>query len=109
MPILDIVGTGEDRRDKVTSTMAGVVPIGIPLIVGPALLTTLIVLLEHYGVFLTLSSLVMNFLVLWGVFRAIEKIGRFVGENALLALSKLMSILLAAIAVHMIRIGLAGG
>lgn len=35
----------------------GIVPIGVPLIVGPAVLTTLRVLMDHYGVIPTFISL----------------------------------------------------
>ncbi|MBI4697745.1 MAG: MarC family protein, partial [Nitrospirae bacterium] len=45
--ILDIIRLEEKRR---THETIGVVPIGVPLIVGPAVLTTLIVLIANYGI-----------------------------------------------------------
>ncbi|RMG59226.1 MAG: MarC family protein [Deltaproteobacteria bacterium] len=103
--VVDLVRTTERKRWSPDPTVA-VVPIGIPLIVGPALLTTLIALLESHGMFPTLLSLLANLALLALVFRISVGITSRTGTTLLLALSKLMSILLAAIGVHMIRAGL---
>src|SRR3990167_6942170 len=50
-----------------TETM-GAVPIGTPLITGPAVLTTIIILLDSHGVFLTVFSFLINLLITWVVF-----------------------------------------
>lgn len=102
--ILDIVKHSEDRR-KISGHM-GVVPIGVPLIVGPAVLTTLLVLVNHYGVVVTLVSLVLNLVIVYLSLIKAEKIIRIFGKGGIAALSKIMAILLASIAVMMIRIGI---
>ncbi len=104
--ILDIVQIGMDKERAKVSQTVGIVPIGVPLIVGPALLTTLIVLLEHYGALLTLISLLLNLLIVWILFIYSNIVVNFIGRNGILAISKLMDILLASIAVMMIRIGI---
>ncbi|GAB4535885.1 MAG: MarC family protein [Thermodesulfovibrionia bacterium] len=86
----------------------GIVPIGVPLIVGPAVLTTLIVLIGHYGVILTLISLFINLLIVWIVLNSATRMTRFIGMDGILAISKVMALLLAAIAVMMIRRGIEG-
>ncbi|MBI5663516.1 MAG: MarC family protein [Nitrospirae bacterium] len=101
--VLDLLGSGEERR-KIENTI-GVVPIGVPLIVGPAVLTTLIVLNDHYGVVPTIISLVLNLIIVWASFVQAEKITMLIGKNGIVALSKVMAILLASIAVMMIRLG----
>jgi multiple antibiotic resistance protein len=101
--ILDVVKHSEDRR-KLSGHM-GVVPIGVPLIVGPAVLTTLLVLVSHYGVVMTLLSLVLNLVIVYVLFIKAERIIRLFGKGGIAALSKIMAILLASIAVMMIRIG----
>ncbi|HEB74756.1 MAG TPA: MarC family protein [Nitrospirae bacterium] len=103
--ILEVVRS-EERRGRVTDEGVGVVPIGVPLIVGPAVLTTLLVLMEHYGVGLTVTALLLNLLVVWIFFKNSALITRRLGKNGMMALSKLMAILLASIAVMMIRIGI---
>lgn len=102
--ILDVVKHGEERR-KLSGHM-GVVPIGVPLIVGPAVLTTLLVLVDHYGVIATIVSLVLNLVIVYLSFIKAERIVKLFGKGGIAALSKIMAILLASIAVMMIRIGI---
>lgn len=103
--VLDIVQPDKhEKRKKATSTI-GIVPIGVPLIVGPALLTTLLVLLEHYGPVLPLLALVFNLIIVWFLFTRASLVVDIIGKNGILAISKLMDILLASIAVMMIRMG----
>lgn len=102
--ILDLVRHSEDRR-KPHETI-GVVPIGVPLIVGPAVLTTLIVLIANYGILPATFSLVLNLAIVWVSFVKAEKITRWFGKNGIVAISKVMALLLATIAVMMIRMGL---
>jgi len=101
--VLDLVRYGGERR-KVEDAV-GVVPIGVPLIVGPAVLTTLIVLIDHYGIFPTVISLILNLGIIWISFVKADDITRVIGKNGIIALSKVMAILLASIAVMMIRLG----
>ncbi|MBI4697648.1 MAG: MarC family protein [Nitrospirae bacterium] len=101
--ILDIIRF-EDRR-KAHETI-GVVPIGVPLIVGPAVLTTLIVLIANYGILPTTISLVLNLIIVWISFARAQKITKLFGRNGIAAISKVMALLLAAIAIMMIRLGI---
>ena len=102
--VLDLLRYGGERR-KIEDTI-GVVPIGVPLIVGPAVLTTLIVLIDHYGVIPTIISLIVNLIIVWASFVKAEVIIKLIGRNGIIALSKVMAILLASIAVMMIRLGI---
>jgi multiple antibiotic resistance protein len=101
--VLDLLRYSGERR-KIEDTI-GVVPIGVPLIVGPAVLTTLIVLIDHYGVIPTIISLIINLIIVWASFVKAEEITRLIGKNGIIAISKVMAILLASIAVMMIRLG----
>jgi multiple antibiotic resistance protein len=83
----------------------GVVPLGMPLIAGPALITTLILLAEAHGVTVTLTALVVNLVLVTLAFAWSEQLGRVVGATGMRAISKIISMLLAAIAVNMIRQG----
>jgi multiple antibiotic resistance protein len=86
----------------------GVFPLAMPLIAGPATLTTTLVLAGRpHGYALGSLSLALNFAILLGALLWAEHIARFVGPNALRAISKLVMVLLAAIAVNLIRTGLA--
>ncbi len=84
----------------------GIVPIAIPLIVGPAVLTTLIILNDEYGLFLTLIGYITNLIIISLFFKYTELVNKIIGKNGELILSKIANIFLAAIAIMMIRIGL---
>jgi multiple antibiotic resistance protein len=106
LAILELMKDTEEGK-RPTGTI-GVVPIGVPLIVGPAVLTTLIVLINHYGIVPTTISLILNFIIVWFALTNAQKIIEIFGKNGIAALSKIMALLLAAIAVMMIRLGVEG-
>ena len=86
--------------------MVAVVPIGTPLTVGPATITTLLLLAAQFPVYMVLISFALNMLVTWGIFMLSGYIVRFMGQGGLKAVSKVFSLLLAVIAVSMIVQGL---
>lgn len=86
----------------------GVVPLGMPLIAGPASITTLILIVETQGVTIALVALVANLGLVVLALAFSERLGRLIGEAGLRAVSKIIALLLAAIAVNMVRRGLAG-
>jgi len=90
----------------VKEEMVAVVPIGTPLTVGPATITTLLLLATQFQLYMVLISFVLNILVTWLIFLASSQIVRFMGQGGLKAISRVFSLLLAAIAVSMIIKGL---
>jgi len=83
----------------------GVVPLGMPLIAGPALLTALLILVDSVKITFTLLSLFVNLLLVGLAFRNADGLTRLLGKRGLNGASKLISLLLAAIAVSLIRRG----
>lgn len=83
----------------------GVVPLGMPLIAGPASITTLLLLAQSLGVAVTLAALAANLALVVLALHYSEWLGRRVGPTGMRAISKIISMLLAAIAVSMIRQG----
>lgn len=94
-----------DRANRIPSDTVGAVPIGTPLITGPAVLTTMIILVDTQGVGPTVLSFVINLLIAWLVFAFADSITRVLGKAGSKAVSKIASLLLAAIAVMMMRSG----
>lgn len=84
---------------------AGVVPIGTPLVTGPAVLTTLLILVDQYSVIMVIISFVLNLLLTWLIFAQANRIVAFLGQGGVGATSKVASLFLAAIAIKMIRQG----
>jgi len=87
----------------------GVVPLGMPLIAGPASITTLLVLAQTktIGLGIILAALAVNLVLVVLAFAYSDWLGRKIGETGMRAISKIIALLLAAIAVNMIRQGLA--
>ena len=83
----------------------GVVPIGTPLIVGPAVLTTSLLLASEVGLVPTLTALVLNILLAGIVFSSSEWIVKVFGRPGTRAFSKVTILFLAAIGVRMVRKG----
>lgn len=94
-----------EKKRKLSADTMGAVPIGTPLITGPAVLTTIIILLDLYGVIPTVASFVANLVIVWVTFLFADVISRFLGKAGSKAISKIAHLLLAAIAVMMIRKG----
>jgi multiple antibiotic resistance protein len=92
--------------DVVKEEMVAIVPIGTPLTVGPATITTLLLLSTEYPLWMVLLSLALNIVIAWVVFLGTDPIIKFMGQGGLKALSKVFSLLLAAIAVNMMIKGL---
>ncbi|MEW6686441.1 MAG: MarC family protein [Candidatus Edwardsbacteria bacterium] len=83
----------------------GVVPLGTPLIAGPALLTASLMLTGTYGFIPTLVSMLINIVLAGFTFSKAQKITRILGVNGTKALAKVMSLFLGAYAVMMVRKG----
>ena len=103
--VIDVI-TVEKRIAQVDADGLGAVPIGVPLIVGPAVLTTIFVLVGEYGIMPTVAATVANIVIAGGAFWLAAPIHRILGRSGSRALSKLAGILLAAIAVMMVRKGI---
>jgi len=103
--IIDIIDPNKIRK-HIPASELGAVPLGTPLIVGPAVLTTTLIMIAEYGLAATLISVVINVLLAAGIFYFSDVLIKFLGVAGTRALSKVMSLLLAAIAVMLIRKGI---
>ncbi|MFA5100751.1 MAG: MarC family protein [Candidatus Omnitrophota bacterium] len=84
----------------------GVFPMGTPLITGPAVLTTTLILVDSYGLVPTFFAVILNMLVVWITLVRADVLLKLFGQNGLRAIAKIMYILLAAIGVMMVRKGI---
>lgn len=106
LAVSDLLFSSQKQRDPEANV--GVVPIGIPLIIGPAALTTILILVDTYGYTVTIISLLANLLIVWLVFRYSSVVIRVMGTAGSKAFAKVASLFMAGIAVMMIRVGLSG-
>jgi multiple antibiotic resistance protein len=101
--LADLVGGPTAVRSGSGST--GIVPLAVPLITGPGVLTQLVLQIGTLGYPVTLLALVVNFILAWGLLRKSHAVTRMIGEDGTVVSSKIAALLLAAIAVAMMRSG----
>jgi len=95
----------EKKRRRADAASLGAVPLGVPLIVGPAVLSTIFVLVSEHGILPTVTATVANIAIGGAVFWFSNPINRLLGKAGSRTVSKLAALLLAAIAVRMVRRG----
>jgi multiple antibiotic resistance protein len=83
----------------------GIFPLGTPLITGPAVLTTILILVDSFGMIATFVSLILNILIIWFLFLNCDFVMRIFGDTGIRAFSKISDILLASIAIMLVRKG----
>jgi multiple antibiotic resistance protein len=101
--LADLVGSSEAGTRASGST--GIVPLAVPLITGPAVLTTLILQVNSIGFVIPISALLANYGVAWLLLKRSEGISRLIGKDGMVVVSKVTALLLAAISIAMIRMG----
>lgn len=101
-----VTGRMVETSDLSAAEMVGVVPLGTPLIVGPAVLTTLLILIDQYFIVIVIVSFILNLTIQWLLLRQAKLVVRFLGNTGVTAISKVVMLLLATIAVKMIRQGI---
>ncbi len=99
----ELLSLGPANREA--SNEFGIVPLGMPLIAGPALLTALLILVDAVGLVFTLVSLLVNLGLVALAFWNADWFARWMGRQGLRGVSKIVALLLAAIAVSLIRRG----
>jgi len=104
--VRDILST-EKKLLEVDPDSVGAVPIGVPLITGPAVLTTSLLLVNEHSAVITSLAIAANILIAGGMFLAAPFIYRVLGKTGSKAVSKIVSLLLAAIGVMIVRRGIA--
>lgn len=103
--IRDLLVT-DSHQGAQTPTKVGLVPIAIPLMMGPAALTTLMVGSEQFGYFTIIASLFLNLTIVLVLFLKAKKVLQLLGDDASDAFNKVFSLLMAAIGVMFIRSGI---
>src|SRR5512137_2010954 len=92
----------ENKWRQIDPDSLGAVPLGVPLIVGPAVLTTILILVSEYGPLATVAALIVNIMITGLAFWSYVPIMRLLGKSGARTVSKLAALLLAAIAVMMV-------
>ena len=85
-------------------------PIGLPLLTGPGTISTVIVLMGGTETIvqkiIIIASIILTFIMCLYIFRFSRGIHKIIGYNGMLVFTRLMGLLLAALAVNLTAIGL---
>jgi multiple antibiotic resistance protein len=85
-------------------------PIGLPLLTGPGTISTVIVLVGGTGSFvqkiIILASIILTFILSLYVFFFSRRIDKLIGYNGMLVFTRVMGLLLAALAVNLTATGI---
>lgn len=107
----DLLFSREQRKepmiDVADDPSSLLVPLGIPVIVGPATLATVALLTESHGVGPTLVAIGLNMLINGAILLLGRRAADMIGHGLMRAIGKVFGLALAALGVSMIRSGLA--
>ncbi|MBI3320955.1 MAG: MarC family protein [Candidatus Omnitrophica bacterium] len=95
-----------EKPPRASASSPGVVPLGVPLLAGPAVLTTVLLVRDRYGWLVTLIALSANMGVIWVMLRSSEWLMRRLGRDGAQVISKISSLILTAFGVMLIRHGI---
>ena len=102
------VSEAADRASAGASV--AVVPLTIPLLTGPAAISTVVIYAEKSRSVFALGTLVAYGIIIglaiWLVLSAAERVGAFLGQTGINVMTRLMGLILAAIAVEVMSDGL---
>ena len=104
--VYDLAFSSQSRKKNDVGGDVGIVPIGTPLLVGPATMTACVTLADIHGRFITLTGLLINLAIVGALLYFQEHVTRVVNPGVSKAFGKVMSLFLAAISVAMIRTGI---
>ncbi len=104
----DDLSEGGDKADAGASI--AIVPLTIPLLTGPATISTMVIYAEKTRHWWQLSVLVLYGVVIglavWAAFSLSGRIARVLGKTGISVMTRLMGLLLAALAVEVMSDGL---
>jgi len=108
--------TPQDRQEALEREAIGIVPLGIPMLAGPGAITTVIALmadatspgLDMLRVVVILASILGTMLASWIMLTYADVIFHRIGRMGAYAISRIMGLILAAIAVQFIILGIQG-
>lgn len=106
--------TEQDREEALQKEVVGVVPLGIPMFAGPGAITTVIVLmggayspLDPVKIVAVIGSVAATMVIGWFLLRNADRIFRRIGRMGVYAFTRIMGIMVAAVAIQFVFNGIA--
>ena len=105
--------TQQDREEALQKEVVGVVPLGIPMFAGPGAITTVIVLMggayapfDPLQIVAVIGAVLLTMAIGWVLLQNADRIFRRVGRMGVYAFSRIMGIMVAAVAVQFVFNGI---
>jgi multiple antibiotic resistance protein len=102
--------TPEETQEGAAKADASIIPLGMPMLAGPGAISTVMVLVgeshtawQHTIVY---ATIVLTSLISYFVLKGADRVRRHMGETGIRILSRLMGLLLVALAVQFVANGL---
>ena len=102
---MQMIFTGGFKSESPAGDVS-MVPIAFPLLAGPGAITTTIVSLQTYGIVVAILSVVIVMAITWVVLRFLDRIDSILGTRGIAALTTLIAVFIAAIAIQFILTGI---
>lgn len=101
-----ILGSSKEWEEKKISKDAAIMIIGVPLITGPGVLTTTIIMTGNYGLLVTSLAALASLAVTWLFLMGADLTHFLLRDKGMEIASRIIGLLLAAIAIQFILDGL---
>jgi len=102
--------TAEEIKDATKREDISVFPIAMPLLTGPGAITTVIVVIRTGQTLelkiMAILAILLTFALAYLIFRFADKVNKILGVSGSLVVTRVMGLLLGAIAVNFISVGI---
>lgn len=98
-----------EAEELESGAMSGVVPLAVPLLAGPGAISTTIIAAQAGGIAHTsalIGCIALVCLILWWILRVADAVGPRMGTTGLNIATRLLGLVLAAIAIETMALGL---
>src|SRR5437867_6417 len=108
--------TAQDRAEALEREAAGIVPLGIPMMAGPGAITTVMVLMAEASfptfdmgqIAVIVGSILATMGITWVLLYQADRVFSRIGRMGAYAISRIIGLILAAIAVQFVILGIQG-
>jgi len=104
--------TQQDREEALAREAVGIVPLGIPMFAGPGAITTIMIYMSRQASFFDVTAVFASIFVTMAISFVLltygDRIFSKIGRMGALAISRIMGLILAAIAIQFIVDGVLG-
>jgi len=102
--------TPEEIRDASGRADVSVFPLATPLMTGPGAITTVVIVIRtgktvsHKAI--TLGAILLTFVIAYIIYINADRVSRILGVTVSLVITRIMGLLLGAIAVNFVSVGI---